>query len=168
MRAYSSSEVQSLTGVSRNQLTHWTDAGLLVADIAEAGGRGKHRRFSFMNLVEAVVAKRLTGYGASRTQLRAWLPCVSLALLGGGGPYLIFHSDGRSHAGELDRDALNLTSRKGSPGDDEADALFIPLKGIVERLSKDTGDAPPPPKPVKTTRGAVELCKAWAARHMPQ
>ena len=166
MRAYSSSEVQSLTGVNRNQLTHWTDAGLVQAEIVEAGGRGKHRRFSFMNLVQVAVANELAaGYGVPRARLQAWLPCVSLGVLAGRS-HLFFFSDGRSFAGGLDTPWLNVTGRKDAPPD--RSALVVELKVIVDELSQKTGEAPPRPKKLNTVAGMVELSKSWSDHQRPQ
>ena len=77
---YSAGDLLRLTHVVRNQLTHWTDTHLLTASIREADGRGKHRRFSRLNLVEAMVLRQLVSLGVPRNRLWKWVGAVSEAL----------------------------------------------------------------------------------------
>ena len=74
--SYSSSDLQRVANVSRNAITSWTDAKLITADIADAAGTGKHRRFSYLNLMEAAAARELSSCGVTRHQLARWLPSV--------------------------------------------------------------------------------------------
>jgi DNA-binding transcriptional MerR regulator len=55
-RTYSLSEVQAFTGASLSNLQHWTSTGLIVADDKTPRGSGRHRQYSFRNLVEVAIA----------------------------------------------------------------------------------------------------------------
>jgi hypothetical protein len=74
--SYSSATLQQLANVSRNAITSWTDAKLIVADVAEAAGTGRHRRFSSLNVIEAAVCREFSSCGVTRHQLAHWLPSV--------------------------------------------------------------------------------------------
>jgi DNA-binding transcriptional MerR regulator len=62
VQTYRFADVLAHTGVTRSQLIHWTDRGLIAADVANAAGTGHHRVFSFRNLVEIRVAVLLARY----------------------------------------------------------------------------------------------------------
>lgn len=62
-RSYAFGEVIETVGVRRNQLVRWTDTGTIRPDLGGAGSSGKHRQFSFRNLVQVAVAGVLDGAG---------------------------------------------------------------------------------------------------------
>ena len=147
MRGYSFGEARVLTKTTRNQLTHWTDARIIRAEIAEAGGRGVHRRFSFVNLAEVAVARELSSYGAPRGLLYKWVSSVKLAVREGK-TFLRFKPDGRTETRTSETIQFKVRG--------ERSALVVNLKGIVDDLSRATGEAPPDP------RVWIRLSKEWA------
>ena len=72
----SSATLQQLANVSRNAITSWTDARIIVADVADAAGTGHHRRFSSLNVIEAAVCREFSSCGVTRHQLARWLTSV--------------------------------------------------------------------------------------------
>ena len=74
--ACSSATLQQLANVSRNAITSWTDARIIVADVADAAGTGHHRRFSSLNVIEAAVCREFSSCCVTRHQLARWLPSV--------------------------------------------------------------------------------------------
>ena len=155
MREYSQSEALSFTPATRNELTHWTDTGIIVADIAEAGGRGRHRRFSFDNLVQICVAHELAAFHMAGVQLRDCLPIIPIALRQGA-VLIRFNSDGRCHyaSGGAGLD-FGLTSRVAG--------LVINLQAITSNLVRKTGDTPPK---VGTKKEAIRALLDWQRKQL--
>jgi DNA-binding transcriptional MerR regulator len=65
---YSFAEVLQHTGVSRNRVMRWADAG--IVQTSGGGSQGKRREFSFRTLVEIAVCDELRGLGVAEPQLR--------------------------------------------------------------------------------------------------
>ena len=70
------SDVLRLTGAQKNQLIHWTAAGLVRASIREGAGPGRHRIFGYHDVVETAVATELARHGVSLPSIRAALTKV--------------------------------------------------------------------------------------------
>lgn len=69
---FTNSEIVAATGVTNFQLQNWLKRGQIVGQrdsAVEGGGSpGKHRRFSFFNLMEVAIAKALIDLGVSDMQ----------------------------------------------------------------------------------------------------
>ncbi len=63
-------EVCKLVGISYRQLDYWARTGLVTPSIREAGGSGTQRLYSFQDLVQLKVIKRLLDTGISLQQVR--------------------------------------------------------------------------------------------------
>ena len=59
MKSYTLNDVVRVADATAPTVRGWLRQSVLTADVAPPGGRGKHRRFSFVNLVEARVVSRL-------------------------------------------------------------------------------------------------------------
>lgn len=70
LRPYSAKDVIAHADIERGQLTHWTDSGLITASIRNERGSGKHRVFSFRNIIEARLAGELSQYGIPTSDIR--------------------------------------------------------------------------------------------------
>ena len=69
---YSSKEVQKKADVSKIQLIHWSQSGVIIpAD--DARGRGNRRKYSFQNLVEASICKELNSFRVESNSIKALL-----------------------------------------------------------------------------------------------
>ena len=62
--------VKEITGVSRMQLQHWDRTGIVRPSIKIGAGKGSRREYSFKDLVELKVAKRLREEGISLQKIR--------------------------------------------------------------------------------------------------
>jgi len=62
--------VRTLTGVSRMQLQHWDRTGIVKPSIKMGAGKGSRREYSFKDLVQLKVAKRLRDEGISLQKIR--------------------------------------------------------------------------------------------------
>ncbi|MDQ7784590.1 MAG: MerR family transcriptional regulator [Desulfomonilaceae bacterium] len=65
--------VKSITGVSRMQLQHWDRTGIIRPSIRIGAGKGSRREYSFKDLVQLKVAKRLREEGISLQKIRKTL-----------------------------------------------------------------------------------------------
>jgi len=62
--------VKEITGVSRMQLQHWDRTGIVRPSVSRGAGKGSRREYSFKDLVQLKVAKRLRDEGISLQKIR--------------------------------------------------------------------------------------------------
>jgi len=63
-------EVCKLVGISYRQLDYWARTGLVTPSVREAGGSGTQRLYSFQDLVQLRVIKKLLDTGISLQKVR--------------------------------------------------------------------------------------------------
>jgi DNA-binding transcriptional MerR regulator len=63
-------EVCRVVGISYRQLDYWARTGLVTPSIKEAGGSGTQRLYSFQDLVQLRVIKKLLDAGVSLQRIR--------------------------------------------------------------------------------------------------
>lgn len=69
MNAYNTKTASVVTGASERQLRYWDRMGIVKPSVGEARGRGSHRLYSFLDLVQASAAKQLRDDGLSLQKL---------------------------------------------------------------------------------------------------
>lgn len=62
--------VMRTTGITYRQLDYWARTGLLVPSVRDAAGSGSRRRYSFQDILQLRVIKRLLDAGISLQQIR--------------------------------------------------------------------------------------------------
>lgn len=67
---FPTSEAARLTGLTRRQLSYWDKRGIFKPSLVAARGRGRPRVYSFLDLVQLRVAKRLLDAGFSPRRLK--------------------------------------------------------------------------------------------------
>jgi DNA-binding transcriptional MerR regulator len=137
---YRGPQVCSIVGITYRQLDYWARTGLLHPSISVARGSGSQRRYSYTDLVQLKVIKRLLDAGVSLQAARRAIECLR-----SGGDDLttanLVIDDGRSvlaHSGEEIIDLL----RGG-----QTVLNIVPLGGVVSELAAaitDLGLAAPP------------------------
>ena len=60
---FSGPQTAELVGISYRQLDHWTTKGLIRSSVADATGSGSRRRYSYNDLVELKIAKKMRDQG---------------------------------------------------------------------------------------------------------
>ena len=96
-------EVCSLVGITYRQLDYWARTGLLRPSITDATGSGSQRRYSYGDVLELKVIKRLLDAGLKLQQARQAVECLrgdlgadlaSAQLVLAGTRSVLAHSDG--------------------------------------------------------------------------
>jgi DNA-binding transcriptional MerR regulator len=73
---YRGPQVCSIVGITYRQLDYWARTGLLRPSISDARGSGTQRRYSYGDLVQLKVIKRLLDAGISLAQARRAIECL--------------------------------------------------------------------------------------------
>ncbi len=73
---YRGPQVCSLVGITYRQLDYWARTGLLRPSIADATGSGSQRRYSYGDVLELKVIKRLLDAGLKLQQARQAVECL--------------------------------------------------------------------------------------------
>ncbi len=68
---YRAPQVCSLVGITYRQLDYWARTGLIKPSIQSAQGSGTQRRYSFTDIVQLKVVKRLLDAGMSLKKIRS-------------------------------------------------------------------------------------------------
>ncbi|HVM64158.1 MAG TPA: MerR family transcriptional regulator [Acidimicrobiales bacterium] len=133
-------QVCSIVGITYRQLDYWARTDLLRPSISEARGSGTQRRYSYRDLLELKVIKRLLDAGISLQSARRALEVL------------------RAHGEEVTTANLVLNGSQSvlaTSGEEIIDLLkggqgvlnIVPLSGVVSELDAaihDLGAAPPP------------------------
>ena len=69
-------QVCKVVGITYRQLDYWARTDLLRPSISEARGSGTQRRYSYRDLVELKVIKRLLDAGVSLQSARRAIECL--------------------------------------------------------------------------------------------
>ena len=69
-------QVCSLVGITYRQLDYWARTGLLRPSITDATGSGSQRRYSYSDVLELKVIKRLLDAGLKLQQARQAVECL--------------------------------------------------------------------------------------------
>ena len=101
---YRAPQICKLVGISYRQLDYWARTGLLVPSLQQAKGSGSQRLYSFTDVVQLKVIKRLLDAGMSlmkirsaveilREQLDSDQPLADVTLLSDGQTIYAAHSE---------------------------------------------------------------------------
>ena len=124
---YRGPQVCSLVGITYRQLDYWARTDLLRPSINEARGSGTQRRYSYRDLLELKVIKRLLDAGVSLQSARRAIECL------------------REAGGDVASTNLVLngsTSVLATTGEEIIDLLkggqgvlnIVPMAGVVQEL----------------------------------
>ena len=102
-QGYRAPQVCKLVGITYRQLDYWARTGLLTPSIQSAAGSGTQRRYSFGDIVQLKVVKRLLDAGMSlkkirqameilRAELDSAQPLADVTLLSDGASIYAAHS----------------------------------------------------------------------------
>lgn len=124
---YRGPQVCKVVGITYRQLDYWARTDLLRPSISDARGSGSQRRYSYEDLVQLKVIKRLLDAGISLNQARKAIACLRSTGEDVGSANLVI-DEGRSvlaHSGEEVVDLL-----RGGQGV----LNIVPLAGVVSEI----------------------------------
>ncbi|HVA74861.1 MAG TPA: MerR family transcriptional regulator [Acidimicrobiales bacterium] len=155
---YRGPQVCSIVGITYRQLDYWARTGLLHPSITEARGSGSQRLYSYTDLVQLKVIKRLLDAGLSLRAARKAIECLRSTGDDLASANLVI--DGKSsvlaHSGEEVIDLL-----KGG----QTVLNIVPLGGVVSELqSAITELGLDVPAPVEARMAAPRDGRGVAAR----
>jgi DNA-binding transcriptional MerR regulator len=124
-------QVCQLVGITYRQLDHWARTGLLRPSLAEAQGSGTKRRYSYRDVLELKVIKRLIDGGVSLQSARRAVGCLREDLGADLASANLVLSDTRSVLAHTDGELVDLLAR--------GQCVFnvVPLSGVVDELAAD-------------------------------
>jgi len=67
---YSKKQAMVITGVTAKQIAHWASTGVITPSVKSGIGKGNRREYSFKDLVQLKVARRLRDGGLSLNKIR--------------------------------------------------------------------------------------------------
>jgi DNA-binding transcriptional MerR regulator len=128
---YRGPQVCQLVGISYRQLDYWARTGLLRPSLAEAKGSGTKRRYSYRDLLELKVIKRLLDAGVSLQSARRAVGCLREDLGADLAASNLVLSDTTTVLAHSDGELVDLLA--GGQG------VFnvVPLSGVVNELAAD-------------------------------
>jgi DNA-binding transcriptional MerR regulator len=128
---YRGPQVCQLVGISYRQLDYWARTGLLRPSLAEAQGSGTKRRYSYRDLLELKVIKRLLDSGVSLQAARRAVGCLREDLGADLAASNLVLSDTTTVLAHSDGELVDLLA--GGQG------VFnvVPLSGVVNELAAD-------------------------------
>jgi DNA-binding transcriptional MerR regulator len=134
-------QVCQLVGITYRQLDHWARTGLLRPSLAEAQGSGTKRRYSYRDVLELKVIKRLIDGGVSLQSARRAVGCLRQDLGADLASANLVLSDTNSVLAHTDGELVDLLAH--------GQGVFnvVPLSGVVDELAADVvrierGNAP--------------------------
>jgi DNA-binding transcriptional MerR regulator len=122
------SEVCAVVGITYRQLDYWARTGLLRPSITDASGSGSKRRYSYGDVLELKVIKRLLDAGLKLQQARQAVECLRGDLGGELASAQLVLVGSRSVLAHSDGELVDLLA--GGQG------VFnvLPLSGVVSEL----------------------------------
>ena len=153
---YRGPQVCSIVGITYRQLDYWARTDLLSPSISEARGSGSQRRYSYTDLVQLKVIKRLLDAGVSLQAARRAIECLRSSGEDLAAANLVIDGSRTvlAHSGEEIIDLL-----KGG----QTVLNIVPLGGVVSELETAITDLGLPAAPVPAVP-AAEPAKAPARR----
>lgn len=143
-------QVCSLVGITYRQLDYWARTGLLRPSITDATGSGSQRRYSYGDVLELKVIKRLLDAGLKLQQARQAVECLRGDLGADLASSQLVLIGSRSVLAQSDGEVVDLLA--GGQG------VFniLPLSGVVSELEAaivEIREAEPAPRPTPRPAG---------------
>jgi DNA-binding transcriptional MerR regulator len=157
---YRGPTVTKLADITYRQLDYWARTGLVTPSIRAADGSGSQRLYSFTDVVELRIIKRLLDAGVSLRQIRTALGYLRKE--SGGKPLtdVTLMSDGhRIYACHSGEEVIDVLSRGQAVFGIAVGPVWADTAGDLAHLSADERTAPTPPagedRPVAEAAGGL-------------
>ena len=138
---YRGPKVCKLVGITYRQLDYWTTTGLVRASVRDADGSGSQRLYSFDDIVQLRVVKRLLDTGVNLKKIRAAVDHIrdrGLDL-----HHVTLVSDGKTvYAFDDEREVVDLLHQGQGVFAIAVDPVVAELEGEVAELEPERADPP--------------------------
>src|ERR1700674_5234507 len=124
---YRGPQVCSVVGITYRQLDYWARTDLLRPSVSEARGSGTQRRYSYADLLQLKVIKRLLDSGISLQSARRAIDCLRSSGEDVASANLVI-DEGRTVLARSDEAIIDLL--KGGQGV----LNIVPMAGVVSEL----------------------------------
>lgn len=148
-QGYRGPQVCSIVGISYRQLDYWARTDLLRPSISEAKGSGTQRRYSYRDLLELKVIKRLLDAGVSLQSARRAIEVLRKSGEDVATANLVLNGS-QSVLARSGEEIIDLL--QGGQGV----LNIVALAGVVEELDAAILDLEPTSRPVQGTQGEDE------------
>lgn len=130
-RGFRGPQVCTIVGITYRQLDYWARTGLLRPSLAEAAGSGSKRLYSYRDVLELKVIKKLLDSGVSLQSARRAVDCLRDNLGADLATANLVLTDTRSVLATSNGQVVDLLA--GGQG------VFniVPLSGVVDELDAD-------------------------------
>jgi DNA-binding transcriptional MerR regulator len=129
-------DVCKIVGISYRQLDYWARTGLLTPSVQQAGGSGTQRLYSFQDLVQLRVIKKLIDAGISLQRIRKAIVYLR-EHLGTQPSSVTLMSDGsRIYACESPDEIIDVMSRGQGVFAIALDKVWDDLEGSLKRVKE--------------------------------
>jgi DNA-binding transcriptional MerR regulator len=130
-RGFRGPQVCAIVGITYRQLDYWARTGLLRPSLAEAAGSGSKRLYSYRDVLELKVIKKLLDAGVSLQSARRAVDCLRDNLGADLATANLVLTDTRSVLATSNGQVVDLLA--GGQG------VFniVPLSGVVDELQAD-------------------------------
>jgi len=156
--------VTKLVGISYRQLDYWARTGLVTPSVRAADGSGSHRLYSFEDLVELRVIKRLLDAGISLQKIREAIGYLRRESAGRPLSDVTLISDGeRIYACQSGEEVIDVLSNGQAVFGIAVGRVWTDTEGDVAHLP---ADEQAPPRPAQLPLGGLDPV-ARAAGDLP-
>jgi len=152
---YRGPQVCSIVGITYRQLDYWARTGLLHPSISQAKGSGSQRIYSYSDLLQLKVIKRLLDSGVSLQAARRAIECLRSSGEDLASANLVIN-DQHSVLAQTDEVLIDLLK-----GGQTVLNMVLPLGGLVSELDAAITEMGLPPE---TSRGQAGHGPAGPAR----
>ena len=154
---YRGPTVCKLVGISYRQLDYWARTGLVTPSVRAADGSGSQRLYSFTDLVELRIIKRLLDAGVSLQRIREAIGYLRSESSGKPLSDITLMSDGRRiyacHSGE---EVVDVLANGQAVFGIAVGRVWADTKGDLADLPADERGAPAPAEPASMPKAAGE------------
>jgi DNA-binding transcriptional MerR regulator len=135
-QGYRVPEVQRLVGISYRQLDYWARTGLVRPSIRDADGSGSQRLYSFHDLLQLRIIKKLLDAGVSLQRVRKAVDFLKEHLKKSPQGLTLMSDGTRIYAFESPDEVFDLLQRGQGVFGIAVDKVWSDLEGSVKKATK--------------------------------
>jgi DNA-binding transcriptional MerR regulator len=152
---YRGPKVAKIVGISYRQLDYWTTTGLIRASVRDAEGSGSQRLYSFDDIIQLKVIKRLLDTGVSLQRIRTAIEFIRERGLSLRNVTLL--SDGQTvYALDDQREIIDVIQRGQGVFAVALDPIYAEVEAGVTEMPAERADPPVSRRVVPGRAGAEE------------